>query len=73
MYKYKGELMPRRIINEKMEINHKRAAYLLEKFSNKGWYDYGVSLDKGWLTEEGLEYIKNNVIPYDSNEVEVPE
>ena len=31
-----------------------RARYLLEdKWSQKDWYDYGVSWDLGWLTEEG--------------------
>jgi len=45
---------PRMIINEPgFPVHHKRAWYLLEKWSDKGWYDYGVSLDMGWITEEG--------------------
>lgn len=32
---------------------YKRVLFLLEKWTDKGWYDYGVSLDLGWLTEEG--------------------
>ena len=43
------------IINkENFSIHYKRAWYLLEKWSQKGWYDYGVSLDLGWITPEGL-------------------
>jgi hypothetical protein len=33
----------------------KRAYYLLEKWSEKDWYDYGVALDLGWLTDKGKE------------------
>jgi hypothetical protein len=25
----------------------------LEKWTAKGWYEYGVSLDCGWVTEKG--------------------
>lgn len=34
-------------------MNEKRAAYILGKWANKGWYDYGVSVMAGWLTDEG--------------------
>ena len=45
----------RDVINKKdFSIHYKRAWYLLEKWSRKGWYDYGVSLDLGWITPEGL-------------------
>jgi hypothetical protein len=37
-----------------LEINGKRAAYILEKWSRKGWYEYGVSVMAGWLTEKGI-------------------
>ena len=44
----------REIINRpEFPIHHKRAWYLLRKWSDKGWYDYGVTLDLGWLTDEG--------------------
>jgi hypothetical protein len=33
----------------------KRAMYLLDKWADKGWYEYGVSVDLGWLTDEGKE------------------
>ena len=35
-------------------INYKRAWYLLLKWSGCGWYDYGVCLDLGWFTPEGI-------------------
>ena len=35
-------------------INHKRAAYLLGKWTGRRWYDYGVCLDLGWLTDAGF-------------------
>ena len=39
----------------KLSMNEKRAEYLLGKWTDKGWWDYGVSLRTGWLTEKGLE------------------
>ena len=43
------------IINGKdFSMHYKRVWYLLEKWSQKGWYDYGVSIDLGWITPEGL-------------------
>lgn len=52
----KREKKPRDIINESgFPIHHKRAWYLLEKWTGKGWYDYGVCLDLGWITEKGNE------------------
>lgn len=41
---------PRDLINEG-RINHKRAWYLLDKWSRRGLYDYGVNLDLGWFDE----------------------
>lgn len=37
------------------QINHKRCWRWLEKWSAKGWYDYGTSIDCGWMTPEGIE------------------
>jgi hypothetical protein len=52
---------PREIINEpNFPINPKRALYLLDKWSGKGLYDYGVALDLGWLEPAGVE-IANNI------------
>lgn len=46
--------MVREIIKEN-GWNWKRCAYLLEKWSSKGWYEYGVSVDLGWLETKGKE------------------
>jgi hypothetical protein len=35
--------------------SYKRACYLLLKWTRRGWYNYGTSLDRGWLTEAGKE------------------
>ncbi len=36
-----------------LRLHPKRARYLLEKWTRKGYYNYGVSLDMGWLTANG--------------------
>jgi hypothetical protein len=33
-------------------IPHKRGYYLLEKWDDKGWWEYGVSLRTGWFTSK---------------------
>ncbi len=35
-------------------IAEKRALYLLDKWTQKGWYEYGTVIDGGWLTEAGM-------------------
>lgn len=41
---------PRQIINViEPWMHHKRCWYLLEKWSGIGFYDYGVTLDLGWI------------------------
>lgn len=48
-------IMPRDIINFLSEyINHKRCWYLLQKWGRLGFYDWGVSLDLGWLEIDKL-------------------
>ena len=32
-------------------INPKRAIYLLEKFTDRNEYEYGVSIDLGWFND----------------------
>lgn len=50
---------PRDIINSPGFLMHyKRAWYLLEKWCRKDWYEYGVTLDLGWLTPRGIEKAK---------------
>ncbi|PDZ93950.1 hypothetical protein CON36_36425 [Bacillus cereus] len=48
-------LSPRELI-QRLPINHKRAAYILEKWCRNGWYEYGTSLDNGWLVEKRFWY-----------------
>lgn len=47
-----GRPTPRTIINEMvhrgMIKSPKQAWRTLEKWSDRGWYEYGVSLDLGW-------------------------
>lgn len=47
---------PREIINsDGFPLHHKRAWFILRKWAGGlGWYDFGVSLDLGWLTEKGF-------------------
>lgn len=35
-------------------INHKRCWYLLRKWSGLGFYNYGVTLDLGWIELDKL-------------------
>lgn len=42
-----------RSIVEGLGMNTKRADYILDKWDDKGWYEYGVCVDMGWLTDEG--------------------
>jgi hypothetical protein len=51
-------MWPRDIIPT-IGIHCKRCWYLLKKWSRKGWYDYGVTVDLGWLTEKGKEVAEN--------------
>jgi len=53
------ELKVRGIVNEPgFPINHKRAMFILEKWCRKNWYEYGVTLDLGWMTPLGLAKAK---------------
>lgn len=53
---YIEKTSPRDIINEPgFKMHHKRAWYLLEKWAGKNLYEYGVTLDLGWLTEKGVK------------------
>lgn len=50
--KHKTEDESVRDLINRLPIHHKRAWYLLSKFIDKGVYEYGVSLDTGWLVKE---------------------
>ena len=50
---------PRDLINKPdFPIHPKRAIYLLHKWCSKSWYEYGVTLDLGWLTSEGIRKVE---------------
>ncbi len=46
------------LATEALKIHPKRTEYLLEKWVSKGWWECGVSLRTGWLTEKGLAAAK---------------
>ncbi len=35
-------------------IHPNRVMFILEKWSRKGWWEYGTGVRSGWLTEEGI-------------------
>ena len=39
-------------VAERIGLNENRAYYLLEKWTRQGWWEYGVSVRSGWLTDE---------------------
>lgn len=41
-------------LSESIGMNAKRAEYLLFKWSDRGWYDYGVNVWFGWMTIKGM-------------------
>ena len=53
--KLANKFTPRDIINIiNPWMNHKRCWYLLRKWSDIGFYDYGVTLDLGWIYKNNL-------------------
>jgi len=52
---YPGDIMHLQDFN----IPYKRVLYILEKWTDKGWYEYGCSLIYGWLTAKGNDVAKN--------------
>ena len=48
-----GELPDVRGLINAQGINPKRATYILDKWEEKGLYEYGVSVMHGWLTDAG--------------------
>lgn len=59
---------PREVINEEdFRLHHKRAWHLLSKWTDKGWYEYGVSLDLGWLTPEGKAEAQKQILEENNN------
>lgn len=64
---------PRVLINESdFYMHHKRAWYLLEKWSDKNWYEWGTTMDLGWLTVEGERAAKELLRPQATKTTEQP-
>lgn len=63
---YQGTYSPRDLIDIIDEwLPHKRAWYYLEKWDRLGFYNYGVTLDLGWIEDNKipqryLELVKEN-------------
>lgn len=54
-YGLRDTYRPREVVNLLADtIPHKRCWYYLEKWTNQGFYDYGVTLDLGWFYPEKL-------------------
>lgn len=45
-------------LGAEMGMPNNRVSYVLGKWCDKGWYDYGTTLWNGWLTPEGVEDIR---------------
>jgi hypothetical protein len=43
--------MPTMKVAEKIEMHPKRLAYILYKWCEKDWWEYGVNVYRGWFTE----------------------
>jgi hypothetical protein len=63
-----GDFPYAREVAQRLGIHEKRAYYIFCKWTDKGWYDSGVSEFAGWLTEKGL----NVQVGHDGNVVKSP-
>lgn len=43
---------------EALGMHPKRSEYILAKWSERGWWDWGVAIMTGWITEEGWRAIR---------------
>ena len=41
-----------------IQMHPKRCLYLCDKWTERGWYEYGVSADLGWKTGDGHPTLK---------------
>jgi hypothetical protein len=46
-----------KMVADGLIASEKQAHATLEKWARKGWYEYGTSLDLGWLTKLGAEQL----------------
>ena len=43
-----------REVVEELGIDENRAAYICQKWTERGWYNYGANVLAGWLEGDGL-------------------
>lgn len=43
---------------DELAIPHNRGEYLLQKWTSKGWWDYGTWAKGGWFTREAPETLE---------------
>lgn len=48
-----GKPYVRDVVRE-LNINENRAAYICQKWADRGWYNYGVNVLAGWLQGDGI-------------------
>ncbi len=53
-YRRVGTPVPADEIGEEVGLSAKRVDYLLEKWTQRGWWEYGVSARTGWFTPQGI-------------------
>lgn len=46
------------VLGETLGIHRKRTLGILTKWSRRDWWDYGVSLRSGWLTDTGKQELE---------------
>ena len=62
-YNFRNNLKPRDIVIALADIiPHKRCWYYLDKWLEKGFYDYGVTLDLGWFEVDKLPQAYKDII-----------
>lgn len=67
------ELSVRTIGNifERLGFSYKQLMYYVRKWSDRGFYDYGTTLDLGWFEFDKLKTDKNGSVIYDSEKEEI--
>ena len=48
---------PPKVVAADLGMHEKRLQYILLKWTDKGWWDYGVSARTGWLTDKGIAQV----------------
>lgn len=43
-------------------MHHRRLYRVLEKWADRGWWEYGVSLRTGWLTRAGIAAFAQEIV-----------